>query len=81
MSALFFSYHTLPFPSIILFFSVRSGDLITKIDGKRVKGVRDVLDAIGFDVGRTVQFVIKRQGGDEATLQIKLAPELERRRY
>lgn len=57
---------------------LQSGDLIVKVDGKKVKGVRDVLDAIGLDVGRTIEFGVRRQNGEEATCKVTLASEHDR---
>ncbi|KAJ1398052.1 trypsin-like cysteine/serine peptidase domain-containing protein, partial [Ochromonadaceae sp. CCMP2298] len=43
---------------------IRSGDIIKEVDGKVVAGVRDVLGAVGFVVGRTIEFKIHRDSND-----------------
>ena len=59
---------------------LQSGDVIVKVDGKKVKGVRDILDAIGMDVGRTVEFAVQRQTGEQTVCRVTPAPESDRRR-
>ena len=56
-----------------------SGDLISKIDGKSVRGVRDVLDAIGLEVGRTLDVELIRQPENVLNVKVTLAPEYDRR--
>ena len=55
-----------------LFVLYRSGDVIVEVDGKHVKGVRDVLDAIGFDIGRTISFVVLRPNRGEVSVTFTL---------
>lgn len=66
---------------------LRSGDVIQAINDKPVQEVKDVLNAIGAETGRTIKFTIQRnqQGGkkswfgdkDGDFLQISLMPEAE----
>lgn len=41
-------------------------------------GVGDVLDAIGSEVGKTVEFGVKRQTGEDTVCRVTLAPEREK---
>ena len=54
---------------------LQSGDLIVQVNGKTVSGVGDVLDAIGSEVGKTVEFGVKRQTGEDLLCKVTLAPE------
>ncbi len=52
-----------------------SGDVIVEVNGKVVSGVRDVLDAIGLEVGKTIEFKIQRNRSQEYIFQLITAPE------
>jgi S1-C subfamily serine protease len=55
---------------------VCSGDFITAVDGKPVTGMRDVLDAVGLEVGKTIEMKLQRGGaGAEVTVYLTTAPE------
>ena len=58
--------------SLINFFR---GDIIDEVDGKKVTGVRDILDAIGFDVGKEIILKIKRNQYEDLTFRVLTAPE------
>ena len=49
-----------------------------EVNGKEVTNVRDVLDAIGLEVGKSLDLKIKRQSYGELTLNMITAPEIER---
>jgi S1-C subfamily serine protease len=56
--------------------SVCSGDFITAVDGKAVTGMHDVLDAVGLEVGKTIEMKLQRGGtGAEVTVYLTTAPE------
>ncbi len=52
-----------------------SGDVIIEVNGRPVSGVRDVLDAIGLEVGKTIEFKLQRQRGNEVVARLVTAPE------
>ena len=64
-------YHPLHF-----YVSLRytSGDIIKEVDGKVVAGVRDVLDVMGLEVGRSIEFKILRDA-NEFSVHLITAPE------
>ncbi len=51
-----------------------SGDVISEVNGKQVTTVRDVLDAIGLEVGKKIDFKLTRNGS-EVTASLVTAPE------
>mmetsp|Transcript_11629 Transcript_11629/g.16004 ORF Transcript_11629/g.16004 Transcript_11629/m.16004 type:complete len:213 (+) Transcript_11629:2-640(+) len=53
----------------------QSGDIIMEVNGKEVKSMRDVLEVIGLEVGKTIQFKVKRHSVGEITLTLTTAPE------
>lgn len=50
--------------------------MIVAVDEKEVNGVRDVLEAIGLDVGRTLELRLLR-GTDTLTVHLTTTPEAE----
>lgn len=56
-----------------------SGDVIVGVNGRDVRSVRDVLDAIGLEVGRVVDFKVQR-AERELNVSLVTAPETTRRR-
>eukprot|EP01040_Poterioochromonas_malhamensis_P013116 gene13116-14397_t len=54
---------------------IASGDVIIEVNGRPVSGVRDVLDAIGLEVGKTIEFKLQRQRGNEVVARLVTAPE------
>ena len=56
-------------------FYLFSGDIILNIEGKEVKGVRDVLDAIGLEIGRSIQLKVLRPGKGEFIIYVISAAE------
>ena len=51
-------------------------DVIEEVDGKKVTGVRDILDAVGFEVGKELILKIKRnQNSDSMIIRIVTAAE------
>jgi S1-C subfamily serine protease len=70
------------FDKFILIDIYISGDIITEVDGQPVKGVRDVLDALGLEVGRVMEIKVNRpsgasgyQTGDTITFRVTTAVE------
>lgn len=60
--------------------SHHSGDYIVAVDGKEVTRTRDVLDAIGMDVGRALTLTLRRNedptnAANDFTVQLTTAPE------
>lgn len=60
---------------------IQSGDYIIAVDGKEVTRTRDVLDAIGMDVGRALTLTLRRgedpnNAANDFTVQLTTAPEL-----
>lgn len=55
---------------------LHSGDLIVAVDDKEVNGVRDVLEAIGLEAGRTLELRLLR-GDTTLTVHLTTAPETE----
>ena len=41
------------------------GDFIVEVNGKRVKTTRDVLSEIGMEIGKPMEFKVKRQNSSE----------------
>ena len=54
-----------------------SGDFIIAVDDKPITGVRDVLDAVGMDVGKTVKIQLRRRR-EFITVYLTSVPEDER---
>lgn len=52
-----------------------SGDVISEVNGKAVTSVRDVLDAIGLDVGKRIEFKLTRNGNKDLLVTLITAPE------
>ncbi len=52
--------------------------MIVGVNGKGVHSVRDVLDAIGLEVGRRLELRVRR-GEQELLLGLTTAPELPKR--
>jgi S1-C subfamily serine protease len=52
----------------------RSDDTILSVNDKPVAAIRDVLDAIGLDVGKTLVFKIKKLDGQERYVKVTTAP-------
>jgi C-terminal processing protease CtpA/Prc len=52
-----------------------SGDFITHLEGKKVKGVNDVLTAIGVEADKTITLGIRKQSGEAKTVRILTVPE------
>jgi S1-C subfamily serine protease len=55
-------------------------DFIVAVDGREVSHKRDLLDAIGMNVGKTLTLTIRRGGevnnaGSDFTVQLTTAPE------
>jgi len=55
------------------------GDVIVEVNGKEVRSVRDVFNAIGLEVGKELHLKVKR-GESEFTTTVVTAPEYARRR-
>jgi len=51
------------------------GDIIVAIDGKEVTGVRDVLEAIGLEAGKTIEVRLLR-GSNTFNVNLTTAEEL-----
>ena len=49
--------------------------MIVEVNGKKVNGVRDILDAIGLEVGKVIDFKLQRGNDQEATARLVTAPE------
>lgn len=49
--------------------------MIVEVNGKPVSGVRDVLDAIGLEVGKSIEFKLQRQRNQAVTVHLITAPE------
>lgn len=45
------------------------------MNGKAVHGVRDVFDAIGLEVGKSIEFRISRKGSGDINISLITAPE------
>lgn len=56
-----------------------SGDIIAEVNGKPVLGVKDVLTAIGLEVGKSVELKIQRNQ-DMLTMTLTTAPEIIKQR-
>eukprot|EP01041_Mallomonas_annulata_P003837 gene3835-7640_t len=54
---------------------LKSGDIVLEIDGKKISTVREVLDCIGLEVGRTLTLTVRRSSGNETQLHVTTAPE------
>jgi hypothetical protein len=51
------------------------------IDGRKVSnGIPDVLGGIGIEVGKTLEFKIKRRPGIDQTIRLITAPETSARK-
>lgn len=68
--------------SPIYLHTVDSGDVIVEVNGRPVRGVRDVLDSLGLEVGREMTLKAMRRdsssagGGSEyVTVRLRSAPE------
>jgi len=46
------------------------------VNGKEVSGTRDVLEVIGLEVGKTIEFKVKRPEVGDLTITLTTAPEL-----
>jgi C-terminal processing protease CtpA/Prc len=56
---------------------------VLEIDGEKVNGVKDILEGIGIEVGRTIELKIQRKtstGTDILTVRLTTAPEDDKRR-
>lgn len=49
--------------------------MIVAIGGKRVTNTRDVLEAIGMDVGKTLEVRIRKSDGNEKVVYLTTSPE------
>eukprot|EP00981_Chlorochromonas_danica_P009526 scaffold2721_cov181-Ochromonas_danica.AAC.4 len=56
-----------------------SGDVIVGVNGRDVRSIRDVFDAIGLEVGRVVDFKVQR-AEREFNVTLVTAPETNKRR-
>lgn len=56
---------------------VQTGDIVLNINGKEVNNVKDVLNEIGLEVGKSIDITIKRNG-DTLKLSFTTAPETSR---
>ena len=54
--------------------SLSSDDTILEVNGKPVSAIRDVLDAIGLDVGKTLSIKIRKLDGRESYVKLTTAP-------
>lgn len=57
--------------------SVR-GDIIKEANGRPIKAVVDVLDVIGVDVGKKIQFKVTRDDQHDMVMQLTTESELHR---
>lgn len=48
-----------------------------EVDGREVTSMRDVLDAIGLDVGKSIAFKLQRGGDSAAAVTVHLITEPE----
>lgn len=53
------------------------GDVVLNINGKEVSNVKDVLNEIGLEVGKTIDLTVRRNG-DHLKLTFTTAPETAR---
>ena len=56
-------------------FAYISGDTIEEVGGKVVKSARDIYDAIGLNINKTIEFKVQRANGERATLYVTSAAE------
>lgn len=49
--------------------------MIVEVNEKIVNGVRDVLDAIGLEVGKSLEFRVRKRSGDIKSVRVITAPE------
>jgi S1-C subfamily serine protease len=61
--------------NLYFIYSFSSGDIIVEVNGKKVTGVRDVLDVIGLDVGKIIEFKLVRGQDQEFLTRLTTAPE------
>ena len=57
-----------------------SGDVIVEVNSRPVRGVRDVLDSLGLEVGREMTLKVMRRDSKSAvseyvTVRLRSAPE------
>lgn len=52
-----------------------SGDFITEVNGKKVHGVKDILEAIGLEVGKSLEIKVQRKNFGALTVSLVTAPE------
>lgn len=60
--------------SLALSLSQTSDDTILEVNNKPVTAIRDVLDAIGLEVGKTLSFKIRKLDGREQICKVTTAP-------
>jgi S1-C subfamily serine protease len=60
-----------------LFSSSDSGDVFVEVNHKPVRNIRDILDSIGLDVGKTIEFKIQRDNRD-MMVSLTTAPEKQK---
>jgi S1-C subfamily serine protease len=53
-----------------------SGDIILEVNGKKTTAMRDVMSAIGLDVGKTLFIKTRRSSGREEILKVITAASL-----
>eukprot|EP01038_Epipyxis_sp_PR26KG_P010836 gene10836-14546_t len=54
---------------------MQSGDVILEIDGKPVNEAKDVLHGIGLEVGKSIEFKIRRQNTSDFIVTLTTVPE------
>jgi S1-C subfamily serine protease len=59
------------------FSSSDSGDVFVEVNHKPVRTIRDILDSIGLDVGKTIEFKIQRDNRD-MMVSLTTAPEKQK---
>lgn len=59
------------------FLEICSGDVVLNINGKEVKSVKDVLNEIGLEVGKSLDITVRRRE-DVLKLTFTTAPEVSR---
>mmetsp|Transcript_45495 Transcript_45495/g.144702 ORF Transcript_45495/g.144702 Transcript_45495/m.144702 type:complete len:142 (-) Transcript_45495:186-611(-) len=49
---------------------LRAGDVVTHLDGKAVLSPGDIVDGLGAQVGKAVEFTVRRAGGRAAKIRV-----------